>query len=111
MDSLQFLDIAVKNLPGGLILLDLQGKVRAINETGRQLLGLTAPVEPGMDCERALASHPKVAKVLLSTCQTLKASNREELTTTRPDGEKIVLGYGTLILNDAQNRAVGVGMS
>jgi PAS domain S-box-containing protein len=111
MDAQQFLEVAVKNLPGGLILVDLKGKVRAINEAGRHLLGLTASVEPGADCESVLSTHPKLAKILLSTCEKLNPVNRQEITTTRPDGEKIVLGYGTLVLKNGQGHAVGVGMN
>jgi hypothetical protein len=111
MEPQDFLEIAVKNLPGGLVLLDLKGKVRAINEAGQHILGLTAPIEPGTDCERALKDHPKLAKILLSTCESLNPANRQEITTTRPDGEKIVLGYGTLILKSGRGEPVGVGMN
>src|SRR6185437_15923424 len=108
MDSQQFLDIAVKNLPGGLILLDLQGRIRALNETAESLLGLPGPVSPGEDCRAALSDHPKIVKVLLSACQDLAGANRQELTTQRPDGEKIVLGYGVLILKNRSGIPVGV---
>jgi PAS domain S-box-containing protein len=111
MEPQQFLEIAVKNLPGGLILVDLKGKVRAINESGLQILGLETPIVPGADCSLAFASHPKFAKVLEATCESLRPANRQEMATTRPDGEKIVLGYGTLILKNGQNQPVGVGMN
>jgi PAS domain S-box-containing protein len=111
MDSQEFLDIAIKNLPGGLILIDLKGKIRAINETAETLLGLKGTVQPGTPCEKALAAHPKIAKVLDTTCNTLLGSNRQELTTQRPDGERIVLGYGTLVLKNASGDPIGVGMT
>jgi PAS domain S-box-containing protein len=110
MDPQQFLEIAVKNLPGGLILVDLKGKIRAINAAGQQILGLSHAIEPGTDCDKALAEHPKLAKILLATCDSLKPENRQEISTTRPDGEKIVLGYGTLILKNGSQPA-GVGMN
>src|SRR5436190_16422841 len=100
MDPQQFLEIAVSNLPGGLILIDLKGKVRAINQAGQQILGLETPIVPGADCEQAFSDHPKIAKVLLATCQSQTPANRQEFTTTRADGEKIVLGYGTLVLKN-----------
>ena len=100
MDSQQFLEVAVKSLPGGLVLVDLKGKVRAINEAGRHILGLTVPIESGADCERAFSEHPKLARILLHACEKLDPANRQEVTTTRPDGEKIVLGYGTLVLKN-----------
>jgi PAS domain S-box-containing protein len=111
MDPQQFLEIAVKNLPGGLILIDLKGKVRAINEAGMQILGLESPIAAGSDCEEALSAHPKLAKVLQTACQKLEPANRQELMTSRPDGEKIVLGYGTLILRNNSGQPVGVGMN
>src|SRR5437762_702385 len=111
MDSSEFLDIAVKNLPGGLILVDLKGKIRALNEAGQHILGLTVPITPGVDCEQALEYHPKLAKILLATCESLNPANRQEISTTRPDGEKIVLGYGTLILRNGNGQPVGVGMN
>ncbi len=111
MDTSQFLDIAVKNLPGGLILADLQGRIRAINETAELLLGLTTSVPAGTDCQKALEAHPKLIKVLLETCKNLTGSNRQELTTQRPDGEKIVLGYGTLVLRNREGDPVGVGLT
>jgi PAS domain S-box-containing protein len=111
MDPQQFLEVAVKSLPGGLILVDLKGKVRALNEAGRHILGLQSPVAPGTDCEEALSAHPKLAKILLAACDKLDPANRQEITTTRQDGEKIVLGYGTLILKNNQGTPVGVGMN
>src|SRR5579872_1195450 len=111
MDSQEFLDIAVKNLPGGLILIDLKGRIRAINETAEMLLGLKGNVEPGTPYEKVLSAHPKITKVLEATCHSLAGSNRQELTTQRPDGEKIVLGYGTLVLKNKDGDPVGVGMT
>lgn len=111
MDAQQFLEVAVKNLPGGLILLDLKGKIRALNEAGQQILGLESTVAPGTDCEHALRSHPKLAKVLLEACDSLESANRQEITTTRPDGEKIVLGYGLMVLKSGNGQPVGIGMT
>lgn len=111
MDSQAFLDIAVKNLPGGLILIDLQGRIRAVNESAEQMLGLSGPVTAGRDCKDILGGHPKIVKILLSACKTLTGANRQELTTQGLNGEKIVLGYGILILKDRAGDAVGVGMT
>jgi len=111
MDSHRFLDIALRNLPGGLIFVDLQGKVRGVNQMAQRILGLTEEVEPGTPCHKALVHHPHVYKVLLSTCEHMNAVNRQELTTHRPDGEKAVLGYGTLILRNAQGQPIGVGLT
>lgn len=111
MDSHRFLDIALRNLPGGLVFVDLQGKVRGVNQMAQRILGLTEDVEPGTPCHKALVHHPQVYKVLLATCEHLNAVNRQELTTRRPDGEKVVLGYGTLILRNPQGQPIGVGLT
>src|ERR1019366_4352286 len=44
-------------------------------------------------------------------CESLNAVNRQEITTRKPDGEKVTLGYGTLILKNPQGRPIGVGMT
>ncbi len=111
MDSEQFLNIALKNMPGGLIFVDVQGRVRGVNEMARRILGLPDEIEPGVECHKALANHPQVYKVLLATCEKLSAVNRQEITTRKPDGEKVTLGYGTLILRDAKGKPIGVGMT
>lgn len=111
MDSHRFLDIALKNLPGGLIFVDLHGKVRGINQMAQRILGLAEEIEPGTECHKAFARHPHVYKVLLATCESLAAVNRQELATHRPTGEKVAIGYGTLILRNPQGQPVGVGMT
>ncbi len=111
MDSEQFLNIALKNMPGGLLFVDIQGRLRGVNEMARKILGIKEDIDPGLECHKALAHHPQVYKVLLSTCQSLSAVNRQEITTRKPDGEKVTLGYGTLILKNAQGKPIGVGMT
>ena len=111
MDSEQFLNIALKNMPGGLLFVDIQGRLRGVNEMARKILGIKGEIEPGVLCHKALADYPHVYKVLLSTCESLNAVNRQEITTRRPDGEKVTLGYGTLILRNAQGKPIGVGMT
>ena len=111
MDSHRFLDIALKNLPGGLVFVDLSGKVRGVNQMAQRLLGIEQDVEPGTFCHEAFANHPSVVKALLSTCKHLNAVNRQEMVTASPTGERLLLGYGTLILRNPQGQPVGVGMT
>src|ERR1019366_1524361 len=111
MDSEQFLNIALKNMPGGLLFVDIQGRLRGVNEMARKILGITEEIEPGVECHKALANYPHLYKVLLSTCESLKAVNRQEITTRRAGGEKVTLGYGTLILRNGQGKPIGVGMT
>jgi len=111
MDSEQFLNIALKNMPGGLIFVDVQGRLRGVNEMARRILGIKEDIEPGMECHKALVHHPHVYKVLLATCESLNAVNRQEITTRKSDGEKVTLGYGTLILRDGKGKPIGVGMT
>jgi nitrogen fixation/metabolism regulation signal transduction histidine kinase len=111
MDARSFLEIAVKGLPGGLILVDLKGRVQAVNETAEQLLELPSAISAGTPCERLLSGHPKVAKAILAACESLEAANRQELTTQRSSGEKMVLGYGTLIIRSREGEPVGVGLT
>lgn len=111
MDSEQFLNIALRNMPGGLIFVDVQGRIRGVNEMARKILGIKEEVETGAPCHKALSDHPHVYRVLLSTCENLKAVNRQELNTRKADGEHLTLGYGTLILRNPQGKPIGVGMT
>src|SRR5579862_5201100 len=100
MDNQQFLDVAFKNLPGGLILVDLRGRIRAINETAELLLGLTGRITPGDHCRNVLDGHPAIVKILQDTCASLTGANRQELATQRTDGEKMIVGYSTVIIKN-----------
>jgi PAS domain S-box-containing protein len=111
MDSEQFLSVALRSMPGGLIFVDLHGRIRGLNEMARKILGIKGEIEVGSDCHKALANHPSLYKVLLATCENLNAANRQELTTRRPDGERVTIGYGTLILRNGQGNPIGVGMT
>jgi hypothetical protein len=82
-----------------------------VNQTALKLLGMTEEVEPGTDCHKAFNQHPHLYKVLLSTCESLNAANRKEITTHRGNGDKVTLGYGTLILRNPQGQPIGVGMT
>src|ERR1700733_2924566 len=101
MDNQLFLDTAIKNLPGGLILVDLRGRVRAINETAEMLLGIFGKVTPGDHCRNALDTHPKIVKILQDTCAGQTGASRQEFVTQRPDGEKMVIGYSTVIMRSS----------
>jgi PAS domain S-box-containing protein len=111
MDSEQFLSVALRNMPGGLIFVDIQGRIRGVNEMARKILGLRGDIEPGTECHKALADHPHVYKVLLATCESLNAVNRQEISTRKVNGDKVTLGYGTLILRNAEGNPIGVGMT
>ncbi len=111
MDSHRFLDIALKNLPGGLVFVDLQGRVRGVNQNAMRLLEMTEDPQTGTPCHKAFAAHPGIYKTLLSTCESLNAVNRKEMVTRRSGGEKMTLGYGTLILRNAKNEPIGVGLT
>jgi len=111
MADASFFENAVRNLPGGLILVDLQGRIQAVNETAQNILGFTGPVARGLDCETALYEHPKLAKIVRTACEKQIVANRQEVTTQRSDGEKIVLGYGTLLLKDRNGSPVGIGLT
>src|SRR5687768_2121069 len=111
MDARSFLEVAVKSLPGGLILVDLKGRIQAVNETAEQLLELPRTISAGTPCERLLQAHPKISKAILGACESLEAANRQELATDRSNGEKMVLGYGTLVIRSREGEPIGIGLT
>ena len=60
MAESSFFENAVRNLPGGLILVDLQGHIQAVNETAQTILGLFRAGSPGASAVKPLSSdHPQ----------------------------------------------------
>jgi len=72
MDSEQFLNIALKNMPGGLIFVDVQGRVRGVNEMARRILGIKDEIDTGIECHKALSNHPHVTKCYWRPVKILK---------------------------------------
>ncbi len=91
-------DIAVlqralgSSLESGLLLLDRQGRVLALNRLGAEWLGVAAPAEPDRrqepaPVERLLAAQPELSALLRRAVRQGRGVRRQEVTVRHPAGE------------------------
>ncbi|MFA6030239.1 MAG: GAF domain-containing protein [Elusimicrobiota bacterium] len=97
------------NLSGGFIAVDLRGHVMICNPAARRILAVQGDVTD-LPIENALPNLPDLAAVLrlaLSSKQTVK---RRDLP-WKLDGNPRLLGYSTLLIQDADGKFTGVGVT
>lgn len=111
-------EFVLESLPSGLIVADLEGRLRVVNHSARRILGCDSvqwlPDNPkgglkGLPCLQAFPDQPRIAAALLKTCQSLETVNRQEMR-VQVRGESILLGYGTLVFQDEKGRPTGAGI-
>jgi signal transduction histidine kinase len=96
------------SLQSGLLLLDREGRVVALNEVGAALLGLVGtggsrPPGPGTPLADLLAGQPELAALLAAAIAEEREVNRQECTLR---GSAITLGLTVHPLRRQANRAV-----
>jgi len=80
------------SLQSGLLLLDRQGNVLALNEVGAALLGVRPP-PPGTPLPTLLAGQPELAALLAAAVAEEREVNRQECTLHRaPPAGRLTLG-------------------
>jgi len=100
----------IESMPGGLIVMDKAGTIMSCNKTACKILGLLKAVTIGKPCKVALMRQKEMAVVLIKTLAEKKSVNRLELKTMGNGNERIVIGYGTIIINELSGEVAGVGM-
>ncbi|MCB1037381.1 MAG: hypothetical protein KDD47_26355, partial [Acidobacteria bacterium] len=78
------------SLESGLLLLDREGTVLALNPVGRQLLHLEEEVTVGSELEEALADHPSLLALLQSVVGKGEGIKRHEVEISTPAGPRIL---------------------
>ena len=99
----------LENLTGGFLALDLRGRVIICNPAAKRILELQSDVM-NVPVDQALAHLPGLAEVLTKTMSTKQIAKRQELQWTF-NGQARLLGYSTLLIQDAQGNFTGVGIT
>lgn len=79
------------SLQSGLLLLDREGNVLALNAVGAELLGI-APPAPGTPCTEALSGQPELCELLAGAVASGSAPSRAECEVRSGRGETLTVG-------------------
>ena len=96
------------NLSGGFLAVDLQGRVMICNPSAKRLLDIRGEALD-LPVEKALSAVPELAAVLRRTMTSRSIVKRQELRYTSA-GAVHVIGYSTLVIQDAQGAFAGAGV-
>jgi signal transduction histidine kinase len=95
-----------RNLPTGVLSVDLEGRVIELNQAGVEILGLPGPPR-GEPCAEKLAGIPELSDLVLSVLARQAAATRHEIRWRR-EGEEWVLGVTAVPARGADERFLGV---
>ncbi|MBI4669361.1 MAG: PAS domain-containing protein [Elusimicrobia bacterium] len=101
----------LESLPGGLIVVDLEGSVLVLNRSAQKILGIDNVLLQYNSCRSVFAGQPELVDILLGAAKTLEQVNRKEVYVNNAKGERLLLGYGTLVFRDNENKPIGVGIT
>jgi len=105
-----YLDDIIENMPGGFIAMDREGCIKTFNLRANRILGINRHYAIDKPAKEILAKQNEIYKVLLDTLNERKTVNRLELNTIRMNGEKVCIGYSTLLLTNRRNEVIGSGI-
>jgi len=99
-----------ESLESGLLMLDREGRVLALNPVGAALLDVPPP-SPGAPLEEALAAHPGLVELLAEAVSAAVPLQRREVELDRPGGEgttrsPLTLGLTVNVLRAGPDPAV-----
>ncbi|MBI2071061.1 MAG: PAS domain-containing protein [Elusimicrobia bacterium] len=99
------------SLPGGLIVTDLDGSVLVFNRSAERILAVESRAIRQSHVREVFRAQPEIADIILKTCKTLDEKNRQEVRVFNGRGQRILLGYGTLVFRGEEGHPVGVGLT
>jgi len=97
------------NIPGGFIAIAEGGKIIEFNTAAGRILGFGMSIA-NANVKDALKMQKEIADVLFKTYKEGKTGNRLVLNTMKTNGEKLILGYGTILIKTNEGRAIGSGI-
>ena len=100
----------IENLGGGFIAVDTHGRIILCNPAARRILSLPQDMPLNQPAENCLMHAPKVSDILMDTLASRKTVKRQDLE-WQYRGEKRLLGYSTIMIQDPQGEVTGAGIT
>jgi len=109
-ETKNFFRALLDNMPGGFIAVNREQEVVEFNGMAGRILGIA----PSGIRNRPLRDFPPLyaplAKILSETLTKELIQNRLILECQKSNGEKIILGYGTIVIKDDTGTVIGAGL-
>ncbi|MBU2527765.1 MAG: GAF domain-containing protein [Candidatus Omnitrophota bacterium] len=99
----------LNGIPGGFISINKAGKILEFNTAAAQILGFVSSVQD-MRVEDTFKMQSELVGVLKEVMTTGKTGNRLILNTRKNTGEKLIVGYGTILMKSDGGKVLGSGI-
>ncbi len=83
----------VQGMRCGIMTVDREGRVLTVNDLAREILEITAPVQPERPVREVLAHHPRLAQVLLDSLNMSHLPNRAEMEIRSREDDGRTIGF------------------
>jgi len=103
-------ETVLENIPSGFIGVATDKKVLFCNSSAGRILGLVDAETVGKAIDHAFSRLPALLEVLNSLMLTKSNVNRQEAELTKPNGEKFIMGYSSILLKDQTDKIIGHGL-
>ncbi len=106
----RLLSAILENLTGGFIAIDETKRIMILNPAARRILDLPEGLNLDLSVDQVLMGAPDFAKILLDTLATRNPIKRSEISWLHGNRRHLI-GYGTMVLRDAQSRLMGAAIT
>jgi len=99
----------LNGIPGGFIAINPAGKILEFNTSAANILGFVSSAQD-MQAEDIFKMQPELLEAVREVMKTGKIGNRLILNTRKNTGEKLIIGYGTILMKNDGGKILGSGI-
>jgi len=99
----------LNSIPGGFISINPYGKILEFNAAAARILGFVSSAQ-NMKADDIFKMQPELLEVMKDVMGTGKTGNRLILNTRKTTGEKLIIGYGTILMKNDGGKVLGSGI-
>lgn len=105
-----FYETIIESMSGGFISVSNDMKIISFNPSAQNIIGISKSAVAGKNFKEVLAPYPAISKILIETITEKKTVSRQETDFVKMSGEKIKIGYTTILINDRTGEQLGCGI-